>query len=147
MIDVETIRERLDASQTYIDRLRPLQTPTPEDLLDDDRYVEYWAVQRGLELAIQCVLDISGHMVAGMRLGRPQEYRDVILMLGQSGVLPSEFAENLSRVAGFRNIMVHEYLGIDPGLVSDALTTGLGDLELFAMHIVNYLRREGYLES
>ncbi len=147
MIDIETIQERLDALQTYIDKLRPLQALTEEDLLDDGRYVEYWAVQRGLELAIQCVLDIGSHIVAGLRLGQPQEYRDAILMLGQAEILPSAFAEHLSRIAGFRNIIVHEYLGIDPGLVREVLTSGLGDLEVFATHIVDYLRREGYLED
>ncbi len=53
----------------------------------------------------------------------------------------------LSRIGGFRNIIVHEYLGIDPGLVRQAPTSGLGDLEVFATHIVDYLRREGYLED
>ncbi|HFD40586.1 MAG TPA: DUF86 domain-containing protein [Anaerolineae bacterium] len=145
MIDVETILERLDALQEYVDKLRPMQSLTPEDMQDENRYVEYWAVQRGLELATQCVLDISSHLVAGLRLGHPQEYRQAILLLGQHKVLPSEFAEHLSQIAGFRNIIVHDYLDIDPILVHRAVTIGLDDLETFAEQIIIYLRQEGYL--
>lgn len=147
MIDVMTVQERLAALAEYVDRLRPLQVLGPAELVDENRYVEYWAVQRGLEMAVQCVLDISTHLVAGLEVGRPQEYRESILALGDAGILPADFASHLSQIAGFRNIIVHEYLEIDPDQIHRAITVGLDDLERYATYVIAYLRQEGYFED
>lgn len=70
MIDTGTILERLDALQEYVDKLRPFQSQSPERLMAEENYRDFWAVQRGLTLAGQCVVDVSSHLVAGLRLGR-----------------------------------------------------------------------------
>jgi uncharacterized protein YutE (UPF0331/DUF86 family) len=36
-----------------------------------------------------------------------------ILRLSELGVLPADFAEQLAPIAGFRNILIHEYLAVD----------------------------------
>ena len=44
-------------------------------------------------------------------------------------------------LAGFRNILVHDYLVVDPTKVYDALVHGRADLREFGYHIAEYLRR------
>jgi len=146
MLDVETIVERLDALQEYIDRLRPLQALSLEELTLPENYRDYWAVERGLLLAIQCVIDISTHLVAGLRLGRVQGYGEAIRLLGKAGILPASFAEKLSRVAGFRNLLIHEYLAIDPREVYKALQN-LRDLETFSKYVYRFLKQKNYLSG
>jgi len=51
-----------------------------------------------------------------------------------------ELAQKLASWAGFRNILVHEYLAIDHGLSWDAIQTDLGDLEAFHRWAVYLLR-------
>ncbi|MCR4405967.1 MAG: DUF86 domain-containing protein [Anaerolineae bacterium] len=144
MIDTGVILERLDALQEYVDKLRPFQSQSPEQLLADENYRDYWAVQRGLTLAAQCVADVSSHLVAGLRLGRAQDYAEAIRLLARGQILPKSFAERLSRIAGFRNVLIHEYLAIEPLKVYEALQN-LADLEAFIDHVHDFLRREGYL--
>jgi len=50
-------------------------------------------------------------------------------------------------MAGFRNVVVHEYLTVDPDRVYYTLQVGLADLEQFIEHILEFLRREGYLDA
>jgi uncharacterized protein YutE (UPF0331/DUF86 family) len=58
-------------------------------------------------------------------------------------VLPASLAQHLAPLAGFRNILAHEYLAIDWEEVYANLM-GLEDLERFANHVRAWLReREG----
>ncbi|MEW6752591.1 MAG: HepT-like ribonuclease domain-containing protein [Candidatus Latescibacterota bacterium] len=72
---------------------------------------------------------------------RVQEYRQAIEALGQVGVLPAELAERLAPLAGLRNLLVHEYLAVDPGRVYDLLVQGRADLRDFGRCIAGYLQR------
>lgn len=62
-----------------------------------------------------------------------------IEMLGKVGVLPREFAQSLAPIAGFRNILVHEYLEIDWNEVLRNLQR-LGDLYNFPQHVKTWLK-------
>ena len=44
---------------------------------------------------------------------KPKDYHEAIIRMGELGVLPPKFARGLAPIAGFRNILVHEYLSVD----------------------------------
>ena len=145
MVELNTVLKRLAALrqyQTELERYRPL---TFEKYIASSS--NYWAVERGLQLAAQAMLDVGAHILAADFAVHPQEYRDVFVELGRVGVLPQEFAESIADLAGFRNILVHEYLRIDPQRVYDALQNNLSDLKIFGQCIVEYLRRSGAIED
>jgi len=58
--------------------------------------------------------------------------------MGELGVLPPDFARSLAPIAGFRNILVHEYLGVDWDYVYDHLQN-LDDLERFGILVHHWL--------
>ena len=58
--------------------------------------------------------------------------------MGELEILPPDFARNLAPLAGFRNILVHEYLGIDWDHVFEKLHHP-DDLMRFAGHIRDWL--------
>ena len=62
------------------------------------------------------------------------EFRDpdTFARLEQAGAIPPELAGRLRAWAGFRNILVHQYLDIDHGIAWHAIQKELGDLEAFA---------------
>lgn len=49
-------------------------------------------------------------------------------------------------MAGFRNILVHQYLEIDEGEVYRNLQLGPDDFETFVDHVLAFLQREDYLQ-
>jgi uncharacterized protein YutE (UPF0331/DUF86 family) len=61
------------------------------------------------------------------------------LILGRAGVLPSDFAEHLAPIAGFRNILVHDYLDIDWDEVYSNLQH-LDELDAYMEHIKKWMR-------
>lgn len=99
------------------------------------------AVERNFQVAIERVLDIGNHIIAEKGFETPEDNEDIIRILGEEGVVPSEFAEATKGLAGFRNVLVHEYGGIDYKILYDYLVHRLGDFGKFAEYISNYIEK------
>jgi uncharacterized protein YutE (UPF0331/DUF86 family) len=119
-------------------RLQPLRDKTRIEF-DQDPYLRD-IVERNLEIAAQCCIDISHRIISLEGARKPVDYYDAILSMGELGVLPPEFARYLAPLAGFRNILVHEYLRLDWDQVYRTLHS-LQDLERFADLVRRWLRR------
>ncbi len=88
--------------------------------------------ERYLHLAVEACLDLANHCIADRSLPTPDTNRDTFTVLERAGELPADLADRLRGWAGFRNILVHEYLAIDHGIAYRAIRQELGDLERFA---------------
>ncbi|HIC94362.1 MAG TPA: DUF86 domain-containing protein [Anaerolineae bacterium] len=140
MIKSATIIKLLESLREYIEFLRPAQSLTLAKLTADP--LRYGGVLHYLQLAIQHMTDIGAHLLAGTGRAVPDDYRQIILAMGRNRIIPYEFAERIAPMAGFRNILVHEYLTVDPAIVYDNLQHGLADFELFIEYVYDFLERE-----
>lgn len=104
---------------------------------DEDPYLRD-IVERNLEIAAQCCIDISHRSISREDARKPVDHYDAILSMGELGVLPAGFARHLVPLAGFRNILVHEYVAVDWDEVYRALHR-LEDLERFAEFVRTWL--------
>jgi len=105
------IERRLSELKERLARLEPLREKSPAEFAQDPYLRDI--VERNLEVAAQCVLDISHRLISLAAAPSPRDYYEAILRLGELGALPPEFARRLAPLAGFRNILVHEYLQVD----------------------------------
>jgi uncharacterized protein YutE (UPF0331/DUF86 family) len=96
-------------------------------------------VERNLEVAAQCCLDISHRIISIEKALKPGDYHEAFLRMSELGVLPPEFARKLAPIAGFRNILVHEYLGLDWNEVYSNFQK-ISDLVRFAEYIREWLK-------
>jgi uncharacterized protein YutE (UPF0331/DUF86 family) len=103
-------------------------------------YHAYGLAERYLHLSIECLLDVCNMIVSGLGLRKPARYQEVVEILTEGGVLSESLAQRLAGVAGFRNILVHDYLDIDRHLVYDYLHEDLAALEAFAREVIRFLR-------
>src|SRR5512138_3181481 len=110
-LEFSGIERRLDELSERLARLEPLRDKSRADF-DADPYLRD-IVERNLEIAAQCCIDISHRIIALEQAAKPRDYYEAILRLGELGVLPAAMARQLAPLAGFRNILVHEYVGID----------------------------------
>lgn len=62
--------------------------------------VERWAVERGLQLCVQGVLDIATHLAASAGRDAP-DYTSAIDELGRAGIVPLDLARRLRPLAAF----------------------------------------------
>jgi uncharacterized protein YutE (UPF0331/DUF86 family) len=98
-------------------------------------------VERNLEIAAQCCIDISHRIISLEKAQKPQDYYEAIIRMGELAVLPVDFARKLAPIAGFRNILIHEYLSVDWNEVYKHLRD-LNDIIRFAELIREWLRQK-----
>lgn len=68
-----------------------------------------------------------------------ETYKDVMLWLGKKKIVPEKFAQRLSKMAGLRNILVHEYLTVDIRRVWNVLRKNLTDFKKFSEYIYRHI--------
>lgn len=136
--DSATVRRHLLALDEALSHLQPHMGRDLQRLQLDT--TERWAVERGLQLCVQNVLDIATHLAASA--GRDvTDYASSIDQLAVLGIVPPELARQLRPLAGFRDALVHGYLQIDLGRVHAVLNQQLGQLRDFARHVETFLAR------
>jgi len=69
-----------------------------------------------------------------------ESYRDVITLLGDTGVLDRSFAERIEPMAGFRNVLEHSYVELDPARLAQ-LASRTDDFVEFARRAATSLAR------
>ena len=100
-----------------------------------------WARERGLQIAAQAVFDIGNHVLAGGFADRPADYASITAMLARKGVISDELEARLRGLAGFRNLLVHDYARVDSAKVLEMLETRLQDFLAFADVVEDWLNR------
>ena len=65
----------------------------------------------------------------------PEDYAECFMILGQARLIPEELALNLSKMARFRNRLVHLYWDIDYGHVYEIICNDLEDLRDFIIEV------------
>jgi uncharacterized protein YutE (UPF0331/DUF86 family) len=129
MVDLEIFSRRLDALADYLKKIKAFRKTSREEFIAEPAIHDL--AEQYLHLAVECVLDLSNHYLASESIGTPDTYKDSFFMLSEAGRMSSDMAAKLASWAGFRNILVHEYLAIDHGLAWDAIQKDLADLEAF----------------
>jgi uncharacterized protein YutE (UPF0331/DUF86 family) len=52
-----------------------------------------------------------------LELREPQDYKDIMVVLTEAGYLPPNRLDNFKKMAQFRNVIVHDYVRIDPEIL------------------------------
>jgi uncharacterized protein YutE (UPF0331/DUF86 family) len=126
---------RLDVNVRELGRFR--QTYTIQDIRRDP-HLE-WALRYGLLEAIQIVIDLSCHLVSEKNLGAPATYAECVDLLRRARILDDHLADAISGMVGLRNILVHEYISVDPGRLYELLDR-LDNFRRFAEQIRPHIR-------
>lgn len=122
----EVIRRRLEKLDEYLSYLQTIQEYDQQTFLAN---TEIWAsAERFLQMTIESVNDIAGHIIAEENLGTVDQYRDIPLILSQEEIIDEELAEKWIRIIGFRNILVHGYAEIDRTQVYKIIQNNLDDI-------------------
>lgn len=100
------------------------------------------AVERSLQVAIEACIDIGRRIIAQENLSYAEENREVFRVLADARIIPPELLTTLLDMAGFRNIIVHNYARVDDAAVYGVVTRKLDDFDDFAEVIISYLGAE-----
>lgn len=129
MVDAEIFSRRLDALEGYLGRLRSLGEAAEPEYLAEPGIHDLAA--RYLHLAAEAAIDLANHWIADCGLRTPDSNRDAFTVLEEAGEIQAALAERMRGWAGFRNVLVHEYINIDHRIAYAAIRDELDDLEKF----------------
>ena len=138
MVDRYVVTARIAKIREYVALLRRIRGMADERHFMSDPLI-YGNAERYLQLAIQAVLDISHHIAADRNLALPADSKSLFDLLARQRVVSRRLSVKLAAMAGFRNVLVHEYLEIDRRRVYRALATELRDFESFIRAVTRLL--------
>ncbi|KGK86583.1 DUF86 domain-containing protein [Clostridium sp. HMP27] len=139
---LETINLKIKELQKNVLLLKSTAAYINEDNLKEDM-LRYWGVERGIQISIECVLDIANIIISVLDIEKPDTYREVILALGENKILPQKFSKEIANMISFRNILVHDYMRVDEKIIIDILHNHLDDFAEFVNYI-NQWTEENY---
>ena len=94
-----------------------------------------------LSRALQAVMDIGSHILSRIPGARPASYKDIARLLEKYRIIPKDFANGqLSKMAGYRNRMVHFYGEISEREIYEIIQNELQDFNAFVGHIDQLLK-------
>ena len=137
--DPEIVRDREGHIRRVVGDLRQFAEVSEEAFLANRE--RQYAVLHALQLAIEASIDIATHICAADDLGIPSSYSEAFDLLERAGVVDAALADDLRRMARFRNRIVHFYAQIDLRAVYRMLEDRLSDFDRYLVAIEKYLGR------
>jgi uncharacterized protein YutE (UPF0331/DUF86 family) len=130
MVEKETIVRRLTFLEEYCSDLDEARQNINREKFQDKVVRRY--IERTLHMAIEACLDIANHIVSYEGYREPVDNKDIFQVLFEQKILDERLTENLKKMAQFRNVIVHDYIRIQPEIVYAILQKNLGDILEFA---------------
>ncbi len=128
-LDRAVIAERVAAVERHLRRVAERLPVQADDLRAGTDAAD--VVLLHLWQATQTVIDLAVSWSVARGLGSPESYGDAFRRLQAAGLLDAGLADRLSRAAGFRNVVAHEYGSLDMRRVHQAACNGPVDLRAF----------------
>lgn len=100
------------------------------------------ATKYRMQIAVEMVINIAEHIVAGLKLGHPEYAKELFPLLVKEGIINQDLSGKLGDAVGLRNILVHRYREVDLDILADSATVGLDDLREFAKEINDFLKKQ-----
>jgi len=132
VIDREKVEQRLVKLEQSVRKLKEIASESWEQYSTSEALRD--RAERNLQVAAQACIDIANHIIADKGFRTPQGYGESFSVLAQEGIIPSFLADKMKMIAGFRNILVHDYLEIDNKIVYSSLSH-LNDFLQFAAQV------------
>ena len=132
--------ERLVELRRHLDHLRALRPKVSGPAALERDLSLHNDVLFSLLSVCQLVIDFAGELSA-RRGDRFEDYTQAVRNLVRDPRFPAELVGDLERLPGFRNVLIHEYVGLDMAKVVEALDR-LDPVDRF-LEIVRQLESDG----
>lgn len=131
----ERLAQAIDEISQMIEELERKLNLTDTEILSE--YDTLSSLKFSLLRAIQASIDACMLLSSSRRYKIPATYRECFLNLHGGGLLDKSLAEKLSKMAGFRNLLIHQYWDVDDERIIQILRSGaLEDLTQFRDRLV-----------
>ena len=133
----------------FVDRKKVEETlQFIEELLQEykeihvETYLEKFALERLSQLLVESIIDIGNMMIDGFIMRDPGSYEDIIDILEDEKVIPSEESSGYKAVIDLRKMLVKDYLHVNHDHIQTVLDDNYEMLNHFTTRIRDYLTKE-----
>lgn len=139
-INRKTIEEKLFKFQETTKVLNDLKAYSKEEFIKDA--IINSAAMFNLVIAVEVIVDIGNHILVEDFQRSVKTYTDIIIELGDIGVIPKEFAQENKDMAKFRNKLIHDYDRVSLDQVYEHLQKAPDIFRQFSKHFINFLENK-----
>lgn len=138
MVNVSIIKAKIAHIENSLSRLKEKQKIGFDEFKRNIDLQDI--VLHNLQLAIQGCVDMASHIISDAGWAVPSTLAELFGVLAEHKIINRELGERLSKMAGFRNIIIHEYETIDLKKVYNIATKDIEDIYLFLREICAYAK-------
>jgi uncharacterized protein YutE (UPF0331/DUF86 family) len=141
MIDREFLVEKVNLITRDLKKLEVFSNLSIDQISED--FIKFAALKNILMETIGRAIDINEHLIselAGPDIEAPKTYRETFMLLGDLNILPKDFAEEISRSAGLRNVIVHEYNNLNKVIIYKKADDAISQYVQYCDYILKYLK-------
>ncbi|MCU0579700.1 MAG: DUF86 domain-containing protein [Desulfobacterota bacterium] len=139
MVDHKLIERKIRKMEEYLRELKKVPIKSLEEFTGNTVVKRF--VERNIELAIEQMMAICKHLVAGLDLDEPETYAECFDILHQNKILPAKPLLTFKAMARYRNRLIHVYDDFDDAVTFDVYTTHLKDFSAFARIIRSFINK------
>jgi uncharacterized protein YutE (UPF0331/DUF86 family) len=137
-LDAGVVQSRLRLLEDLLNDLDSVGQLTA-DRLREDRMLRH-AVERVLSQLVELAVSINSHVASTVLQRAPNDYRTSFDLANDAGLIDDELRDRLKPSVGLRNVLAHEYVAIDLGLVVVAAGSATKDYRAYVSAVAGWLR-------
>ncbi|MDY0120607.1 MAG: DUF86 domain-containing protein [Sulfurimonas sp.] len=127
------IESKILAIEEILEILETLKSDCQKKFLTDKIY--QGALLHYLYLAADSSIALAEMVIKHKNLKRSNSYYESIDLLGESGIIPADFAYDFAKIASFRNFLAHHYERIDYKEICENTLAKLDDIRKYLVFI------------
>jgi len=142
MLNKKFVKRKINLIEEELVHLQEFSQYPFEEIIKD--FKKQAIIERLLERIINRAIDINQHLIAELAVKEtspPKDYKETFSELAELGIYTKEFAENISKSVGTRNILVHEYNNVDYSKIYSSISDCLKDYHQYCDYILKFLEK------
>ena len=138
MVNQNIVKAKIGHIEVNLQRLREKRKICLEELKRDIDLQDI--ILHNLQLSIQGCIDIASHIISDQGWRVPGTLAGLFDILSEHKVISRQLSEKLKKMAGFRNLIIHEYQTVDLNRVHNILNQDIKDIYAFLKRICVYAK-------
>jgi len=139
-VNKKVIEDKFIKFQESVKVLNELKDASRVEFLKDTKI--QGAAMFNMVISVELIVDIGNHILTEVFQAPARTYKDVIIGLGEKGVIPKDFSKENEKMSDFRNMLIHDYSKITLDQVYDHLQKAPDIFRQFAKYFVEFLEKQ-----
>jgi uncharacterized protein YutE (UPF0331/DUF86 family) len=139
-LDRAVLHAKLRVVRELLDDLEPLRGTSAEQLATN-RLTRY-AVERILTQLVDVAVSVNSHVAAAISGRGPADYHESFDLAARAGLISKPLARELAPSVGLRNVLTHEYVGIDLAIVASSIARAVDGYRRYVEEVARFLRSD-----